>query len=96
MSASLLGAFAPRSSVEGSRLWLTNVGLVGDGSAALCHRIAIVVCKSSGWWRGRLRETGLSELSTDRFGEWQLPRLAYTSAYLSFHTDVYDQQKEVS
>ena len=96
MGASLLGAFAPRSSVEGSRLWLTNVGLVGEGSAALCHRIAIVVCKSSGWWRGRLRETGLSRLSSDRFGEWQVPRPAYTPAYRSSKTDIYNQQREVS
>ena len=73
MSASVLGAFASRSSVDRWVLWLANVGLVGDGIAALCHRIATVVCKSRGSRRGRLRETGLSELSTDRFGEWQVP-----------------------
>jgi len=96
ITASVAGTCASRSSVARRGLWLTNLRPFGNGIAVPCHLIAPVVWKSSRWRRGRLRERGLSELSTDRFGQRQVPRPAYTSAYLSSHTDVYNQQKEVS
>jgi len=72
---------------------------VGDGMAALCHRIATVGRKSDGSWTTAHcghDDRCVREMSCDRLADWSSATTGYRSAYRSSYTHVYNQQKEVS